>query len=322
MRHRAVFYILLLSSLVPLAAALRVDHRLLGDDPLITLTYAKNIAAGNGFVFNQGDPVLGTTTPLFALFVAAWMALLPGVAGTAIAVWTTALCWIATIWAFYWFRDAFGITAPAAAWIGAAIAAGGWVTHLGMEAYPFALLMLATAGAAYGRRPLIAGVLGGLLFLTRGEGILFFGLAALAAWWVHRARESESGGSLLRSMPFRMALGFLIPLALWSLYATPTFGNIFPNTLAAKIAQVDSGLWPAFQSRLVGDWIGRWGIGPSLGWPLLNLVYVLAAAGLVRVATTYPRLLVLPCGRWPTAPGTRCSECRATRGIDCRSSLS
>jgi len=301
MPRRVVVAILLLCSLVPLVAALRVDHRLLGDDPLITLTYAKNIAAGNGFVFNSGEPVLGTTTPLFALVVGGLMAVLP-VSGTAIAVWTTALCWLGLIWSFYFLREAFGIPASTTAWIGAAIAAGGWVSHLGMEAYPFALLLVATLGAAYRSRPLPAGMLGGLLFLTRGEGILFFGLAALAGCWVQMRTERERPASLLRSAPFLMGSGFLIPLALWSLYATPVFGNIFPNTLAAKIAQVDSGLWPSFQARLIADWVPGWGIGPSLGFTLLNLFFVCAAGGLVRMAQSYPRLLVLPA--WALAYGS------------------
>ena len=299
--RRIAVTILLFCSLVPIVAALRVDHRLLGDDPLITLTYAKNIAAGNGFVFNQGDPVLGTTTPLFALVVGGLMAV-SSVSGTAIAVWVTALCWLGLIWSFYFFRDAFGIPASMATWIGAAIAVGGWVPHLGMEAYPFALLLVATLGTAYGGRPLVAGTLGGLLFLTRGEGILFFGLALLAGWWVWARSDRKRSVSLLRSPPFLMLLGFLIPLGLWSLYAMPVFGNIFPNTLAAKIAQVDSGLWPAFQTRLIGDWVPGWTIGPSLGFALLNLFFVFAAAGLVRVVRSYPRLLVLPV--WALAYGS------------------
>ena len=298
--RRTAPVILLFCSLIPIVASLGVDHRLLGDDPLITLTYAKNIAAGNGFVFNQGDPVLGTTTPLFALVVGVLMAMLPA-SGTAIAVWVTALCWLGLIWSFYFFRDAFGIPASTATWIGAAIAAAGWVSNLGMEAYPFALLSVATLGAAYGRRPLLAGVLGGLLFLTRGEGILFFGLTAIGGWWVWSRGERERS-SLLKSLPLRMLSGFLIPLGLWSLYAMPVFGNIFPNTLAAKIAQVDSGLWPAFQTRLINDWVPGWTIGPSFGFAVLNLFFLLAAAGLVRIARNHPRLSVLPL--WAVAYGS------------------
>ncbi len=39
------------------------------DDPYITFRYAENFAAGKGLVYNEGQRVLGTTTPLFALIL-------------------------------------------------------------------------------------------------------------------------------------------------------------------------------------------------------------------------------------------------------------
>ncbi|HEX9595332.1 MAG TPA: hypothetical protein VF982_00500, partial [Anaerolineales bacterium] len=41
------------------------------DDAYITFRYARNILAGNGLVYNPGERVLGTTTPLFAFLLAA-----------------------------------------------------------------------------------------------------------------------------------------------------------------------------------------------------------------------------------------------------------
>ena len=40
------------------------------DDAFITMRYAANLAAGKGFVYNAGQRVLGTTSPLFALLLA------------------------------------------------------------------------------------------------------------------------------------------------------------------------------------------------------------------------------------------------------------
>lgn len=40
------------------------------DDAFITFRFAEQIAAGNGFVYNLGERVLGTTTPLFTLLLA------------------------------------------------------------------------------------------------------------------------------------------------------------------------------------------------------------------------------------------------------------
>ncbi|MEW6648986.1 MAG: hypothetical protein AB1453_02220 [Chloroflexota bacterium] len=44
------------------------------DDTFITYRYARNIARGYGFVYNPGEGVLGTTTPLYTLLLAAIIA--------------------------------------------------------------------------------------------------------------------------------------------------------------------------------------------------------------------------------------------------------
>src|SRR5436853_4638991 len=40
------------------------------DDAFITFRYSRNILEGQGFVYNPGTRVLGTTTPLFTLIMA------------------------------------------------------------------------------------------------------------------------------------------------------------------------------------------------------------------------------------------------------------
>src|SRR5258708_17172329 len=45
------------------------------DDAFITFRYARNLLSGNGFVFNPGQHVLGTTTPLYTLLLAVLAAL-------------------------------------------------------------------------------------------------------------------------------------------------------------------------------------------------------------------------------------------------------
>ena len=41
------------------------------DDAFITFRYARNLLNGAGFVYNPGEQVLGTTTPLYTLLMAA-----------------------------------------------------------------------------------------------------------------------------------------------------------------------------------------------------------------------------------------------------------
>src|SRR4051812_46213192 len=48
------------------------------DDAFITFRYSRNIVEGQGFVYNPGSQVLGTTTPLFTVLMAAISAILGG----------------------------------------------------------------------------------------------------------------------------------------------------------------------------------------------------------------------------------------------------
>ena len=47
------------------------------DDAFITYRYAHNLATGNGFTYNVGQPVLSTTAPLYALLLVAGSLLWP-----------------------------------------------------------------------------------------------------------------------------------------------------------------------------------------------------------------------------------------------------
>jgi arabinofuranosyltransferase len=62
----------ILLALFLIASGLRVAAVLVSapvDDAFITYRYARNLAAGHGFVYNLGERVLGTTTPFFTLLL-------------------------------------------------------------------------------------------------------------------------------------------------------------------------------------------------------------------------------------------------------------
>ncbi len=64
----------------------RFAYSSITDDAYITFAYAKNLAEGHGFVFQPGNDVLSTTTPIFALFV--FVGMLVGV-----QPWAWVLAW-------------------------------------------------------------------------------------------------------------------------------------------------------------------------------------------------------------------------------------
>ena len=61
---RRIFPVLLL--VIALAARIIPGPRII-DDSYITYRYSRNILAGNGFTFNAGERVLGSTTPLYTI---------------------------------------------------------------------------------------------------------------------------------------------------------------------------------------------------------------------------------------------------------------
>jgi hypothetical protein len=290
-----VLVVLVATSLFSLWATSRLDHRLLGDDALITLTYAKNLARGDGFVFNHPPPVLGTTTPLYALLVALFARVLPFVPLTAVAIYLSALCWAGVGWLLYGFRRHLELSDWQVATAALFVAAGGWVRFLGMEAYLFALLLVLVIGLHFSGRWLWAGLAAGLLFLTRGEGALVFGML-LVLGVANDYRRARSGRSEDTSSALVwLCVGFGLPVLLWSGYAALTFGEVFPNTLAAKIAQGASGLWQPFTVELLGGWLPAWGrtLGvPSI--PFFNLWYAFVLTGFAVAGVSRRRLLVLP----------------------------
>lgn len=43
------------------------------EDAFITFRVAQQVASGNGFVYNLGEPIYGSTTPLLTLLLAVWI---------------------------------------------------------------------------------------------------------------------------------------------------------------------------------------------------------------------------------------------------------
>ncbi len=293
MKTPYVYYlILLIASLLPLWVAYRYKYRFLHEDSYITLTYAKNLLAGKGFVYNHPPAVLGTTTPLLTLLVVCLSVILPFLELPTIAVFLTAFFWIGIIWVIFLFRKTLGLEDWQATVLGLVIIATGWVNNLGMEAYLFAFLLILTVALLYSGRYLFTGITTGLLFLTRGEGmIIFLIILPLVLFWEWRGREKPGFG--FSKPAIRFVAGFLMPVLLWFIYARFTFGRFLPSTLDAKLAQGKTGLWPPFFNDLP-EMFSSFGSEFSLnGSPFLNLWYLLLFVGLLYVALKKRKWLLL-----------------------------
>jgi hypothetical protein len=223
-RHRVL--VILLSAL-GLAVWLwfGLTTRVALEDAFITFRYARNLAEGNGFVYNLGERVLGTTTPLQALLLAAMgRAFGPERIPAIAALLMPAFGLAAGVFA-YLALTGFGLPRTGAA-------AGALLFYLhplvirtslgGMET-PLVLFLMALSLYFLSRQQTVGATIAvALLVFCRIDGLIWGALVIAVAFLSHHRRLEQQA----------VALGALwIP---WVTFATLYFGSPLPNTMLAK----------------------------------------------------------------------------------------
>ena len=289
-----IIILLTLASLFPLLTAYHYPS-FLSDDSYISLTYSKNLINGHGFVFNYSPPVLGTTTPFFTIMVAGLAYILHQADTQSVAVFFTAFCWLGIIWVFFLFRKEWGLKDWQTLVVGLVIIGSGWVNALGMEAYLFTFLLVLCLTFFLSGRNVLTGFFIGLLFITRGEGILVGGVI-LVTEIIRQYRHKKPIDIAFVKKNLMILLGFALPILAWFFYANITFGAILPNTLAAKQAQFQNGLWLPFWQRLIEQWIPLWGKAFTFETlPILNFWWVIVFIGIVATLIQKQKWLLFAC---------------------------
>lgn len=219
----AIFVLALVARLLP---GLRTI-----DDAYITFRYARNLLAGDGFVFNAGERVLGTTTPLFTLLLAMLGAFTGGVNAnfpqiaaiiSAIADGITAVLllklgtrlssrWAGIAATLVWCISPYSVT----------FAIGG------LETSVYVLLLIALFYSYLQRRYTLAAGLAAAALLTRPDALLF--LAPLTLDRVFLASRRGDPKPNLNEV-----FAFFAPLLSWGVFAWLYFGSPIPQSLLAK----------------------------------------------------------------------------------------
>ncbi|KPK12899.1 MAG: hypothetical protein AMJ56_04365 [Anaerolineae bacterium SG8_19] len=284
--------LLIVLSLIPLIISYRYPA-FLNDDSFITLTYAKNLAAGNGFVFNHPPAVLGTTTPLLTIFIAGLALVIPQIDIPVIAVFLTAICWLGIPWTFFFFRIEWGLENWQVCILALVLIGSGWVSFLGMEAYLFAFLLILAISLFFSEHYLLTGLTAGLLFLTRGEGVFVLVVLMIAITLQDWVRKRSINVALLRTIA-KLAIGFAIPIFIWAIFAHFTFGFVLPNTLATKQAYIQHGFGQSLLHRLTTEWIPGWGNTFAFeAMPFVNFWWIVVIIGFIDVLVRKRRWLIL-----------------------------
>lgn len=217
---RSVWGILCLAIGIRLFVALGTGFT--NEDFLITLRYADNLAHGKGLVFNPGEWYLGTTTPLYALFLSACIrcGVSPFLAGKSVNILADGLlCLVVFRWLAGQGHRKAGI---AAAFL---LAIHPWSIRWAVSGMETSLV---TLGGAYAwlclseKRYRAGYITLAILFLLRWDSLLLTVLFTIAAI----ARERQGF--------WREGLLFLAIILPWLIFATGRYGSPVPTTMLAK----------------------------------------------------------------------------------------
>ncbi|MFN0244168.1 MAG: glycosyltransferase family 87 protein [Planctomycetota bacterium] len=235
------------------------------DDAFITYRYALNFAQGDGLVFNPGaawEPVLGTTTPAYALllgYLAHWSQDV-----SMVSRMVNVACDVASAGALILMFDRRVRPATLSVLGYACLPQLLRISDGGMESPLFGFLALAASLCTLRGRPLSAGVLAAACCTVRPEGVLL--LVALAF------EMRRSWRDLVR---FAIPVGVIGIASLAAIHSA--YGDVIPQSVRAKSAMPP----PAGGGVFVKRWLeilGQAFLPHVLYLPLVPLV----AWGLVR----------------------------------------
>ncbi len=274
-------------------------HGLLGfplDDAWIHQTYARNLAETGQLAYLPGRPSAGSTSPAWSYLLSVGYLL-----GLDFRLWAYllgGLALAASAWLVYRLAQRLLPHRPIPALLAGLFCALEW--HLvwaaasGMETMLFTALSLALLdntlshvahrqslqgpASLHTERTVVSavglGLLGGVLTLTRPEGLGLVGLGLLALIGLPRLPgRGEVSPRLMVAGVYLLACGFL--LAPYILFNLNTAGSILPNTFYAKQAEYQIGLslparfWRVLRPTLVG---GQVILLPGLGYAVYRLI--------------------------------------------------
>jgi hypothetical protein len=222
------------------------------DDPFITFRYADNLRAGQGFVYNAGERVLSTTTPLYALLLTGLGYIWPDLPRLSNLISALSLA----LGGFFIYLTGRRWGEPLAGWIGGVLLLFFPLMASTFGAETCFYVMLAVGALTFYAREQyeLALALAALATLTRADGVLV--AVVLAGDYVISAKKPVFFRSSRPRPPWFLLLLFALLVAPWHVFCWVYFGSPFPATLAAKQLQgqmaISQGFAPGFLRLLKG----------------------------------------------------------------------
>ena len=206
------------------------------EDAFITFRYAENVAHGNGYVYNIGEHVYGSTTPLFTFLLALWVLIFPG--QSVIGAWfynlTTSTLAVVFLWKAF---EALDISKAQRIVTLLVLAVTGFLISKETEGMEMSLVLCLMSLSLYLliiHKTASTGIVLGLLLWARIDGIFWAGaLICLEIYISHR-------------IPFKMMFAAALVYLPWIIFATFYFGSPVPQAIYAKLFSFSVNAPPLF----------------------------------------------------------------------------
>ncbi len=212
------------------------------DDALIYYRYIENFIQGNGLVYNIGEKFNALTSPLYIYLSVIISSITREVEITQVVL-NGILLTASSVTIVYIFRDMklyyVGFIASLLL-----ITAKYFYLVFGMETNLFIFLSIVSIYFYLNNKLLLFSIASSLLLTTRGEGI--FLVIILTSLII---KENRKDLKIVYLIPLLIILA--INLGINHFY----YGQLFPHTLTAKIAQGQSGLWGSYSFLMGADYL-------------------------------------------------------------------
>ncbi|MDR3573211.1 MAG: hypothetical protein P4L50_05095 [Anaerolineaceae bacterium] len=195
------------------------------EDAFITFRYARELFLGNGFVYNPGEQIYGTTTPLLTLLLAGWL-FITGPDHIIAGARLLDLLGVAIGYLFLWLalrRAGFSVIQRSLALGLLVISSKFWSMDSGGMETPLVILLMAASWYLWAaHRPSLAGLFCGLLLWVRVD--LFLWPLILVGFELTSNFKNA----------WRIALICGLVYLPWFIFAWVYFGSPIPFTATAK----------------------------------------------------------------------------------------
>jgi hypothetical protein len=210
------------------------------DDAWIHFRFASNLIQGNGFVYNIGEPVSGSTSP-FWVFLLAGVFLLSNDFLVSSKL-LSGVFYLASAVAIYMLGLSQGYqrkVAVLAALLTIMAGRFAWASLSGMEVTLFAFLSILAImkhcdDKSKHRRSILAPILFGTASLVRPEGYALFAFATIDNMIEAAYTENRNAVLTLRNVSFVQIFLYLVIIAPYLLFSFYTTGHFFPQTYYAQ----------------------------------------------------------------------------------------